>query len=444
VLYHPFKNISRLAFGFGYLNPVDVAQGLFAPHTIDDALLAEAEEMGALSRKFSTGAAGPKTSARYGYSSPTTYAHTPKAIVGERVNPSNLGRRIRTAIDGYRNVAADSAHGPAPVLNAGMHVLGKAWYNADKWNTDWTFGVWEDALAAKTYGKLRDKGISMGMKPEEAKAHAANETRRIMGDTGNLTSQERALGLQRVSWFYNWTKGQWKLWSRIMSDPRAAQFFTAQTYGLRTANEAQPMPNPQDFPEDLVWGYDGDKPLALGLGGGYMFKAEGIADLVTAPFTKGQGVLDFGDAVKNDAFNTLNPAMRIIFVNMGATLGYPKGQEPSPWGALADRDLGIGAMFQQGVGQVAKQAQPPEAQAFKKAAAERDPVYLLDLIGIRAKNLNDASEARYHGIQEYQWRKVLERNLKLASSNEDIESLKAQYGPLIEGEENERMELQGY
>ena len=444
VLYHPFKNIARLAFGFGHLNPVEVAQGLFAPHTIDDALLAEAEKMGATARKFTTGPAGAHVRARYGYSTPTTYAHTPKGIVDERVPPSNIGRRIRTAIDGYRNVAADSMHGPAPALNAGMHVLGKAWYNADKWNTDWTFGVWEDALAAKTYGKLRDKGISSGMKPEEARAHAANETRRIMGDTGNLTPMERKLGLQRVSWFYNWTKGQWKLWSRIMSDPRAAQFFTAQSYGLRTANEAQPMPNPQDFPEDLVWGYDGDKPLALRLGGGYMSKAEGIADLATAPFTKGQGLLDFADAAKNDAFNTLNPAMRLIFVNMGETLGYPKGQEPSPWGALADRDLGIGAMAGQAAGQAAKQVQPPELQAFKKTIAERDPVYMLDLIGIHAKSLNDASSARVHGIIEGRFRKVLEQSLRYATSNAQREALKAMYGPLIEREENERMELQGY
>lgn len=453
ILYHPLKNIARLAFGFGHLNPVEIMQGLLAPHTIDDAILREAEQEGALQRKFMVGPAGRKTQARYAYANAQTYDRSPKGIVEERGAPlggalvtpkvMDLPRRVKTMVDGYRNVIEDGSK--AGGVGVGMHILGKASYNADKWNTEWTFGVWEDALAAMTYRKLRDIGTRDGKKIGEAKAHAANETRRIMGDTGNLTRFEQQAGLARLNWFYGWTKGQWRLWSRIMTNPRAAQFFTMQEYGLRAANENSGVPNPEDFPEDLVWGYGGDgSQKVLRVGGGYLTKAEGIASLATAPLTGGQGLLDFADAADNDFFNTLMPLARMILVNAGQTFGYPKGQEPSPWGAMMDRDLPIEEQGKQMAKSIGARVQPMEKRSIEQTIRERDPIYLMDLLGIPAKNLADVQEARVHGIIESNVRKKLDAALRLSRTDQEREALKQTYGPAIEQEEDARAKLLGY
>lgn len=453
ILYHPAKNLARLSFGFGYLNPIEIAQGLFAPHTIDDEILGEADKLGATANKFNVGPATPKTHALYSYATPDDYAKTPKGVTSERGVPgdvvtpagrSRLGRRIQTALDGYRNVAEGAAQQGAGPLGVGMHVLGKAAYNADKWNTEWTFQVWEDALSALTYRKLRDRGIAGGLAQDEAKARAANETRRILGDSGNITATERQLGAQRLNWFYGWSKGQWRLWSRIMSNPRAAQFFVAQSYGVRTANENTTVPNPQDFPEDLIWGYDGDKPLAIGVGRGYMKKAEGIADLATAPLTAGAGLMDFADAAASDFYNTLNPVMRMIFENAAQTFGFAKGQAPSPWGALFDRDLPLGDAAKQAVGQVGAQVMPSSAAAIQKAAKEKDPRYLMDLLGIPVKNLNETQNAWIPGYIAGKYRKTLEDALRAAPTNAMKDRLKEIYGPLIEKEEQQQSSLRGY
>jgi hypothetical protein len=412
VLYHPFWNLSRLAFGLGYLNPLEIAQGLLAPHTISDSLVREAHEWGARSQHFRPGPAGAKLNARYAYSEPTPPTGI-KGIMAERLQPGNWSRRVHTALEGFKNVAADS--GPNP-LNVTMHVLGKALYNADRYNIDWTFGVFEDGLAALTYGKLRDRGIAAGMKPDEARAAAANQVRKIMGDTGNITPAERALGLQRMNWFYGWTKGQYRLWSRVLTDPRTAKFYAAQTYGTRAYNEATPMDDPQNHDKDITWGYDGDRPMKITVGGGFLDKASGIADLAAAPITGGQGLLDFGDTVVKGQLNTLNPMMRLLFIQMPATFGEGNyGAEPGYNGPIMDRALSPEQQLQQAMSTIGGAFIPSEVAGMKKMVQDRNPAYLMELIGPHVTDINEAKEAKALLSRGKQSEKELRYNLYQAS-----------------------------
>ena len=445
-LYHPFWNLSRLAFGRGYLNPFEIAQALLAPHTIAPALAEEARTEGAWMKHYMPGAAGVRTRAKYSYADPVRgvtvdkdlrAVTTPRSSLGTH-SPSDLHNRLNIAINGFRNVAADSKG-----LGVPMHLLGKAVYNADKWNIDWTFNVWEDALATLTYRKLRDRALAGGMKADEARAAAANHTRKILGDVGNITPIERKLGLERMNWFYGWTKGQYRLWSQVLTDPRAAQFFTAATYGPRMANEQTPVAQPQAHDKDIPWGFEGDNPLYIRVGGGFLDKAAAITDLASAPFNAGHGLEDFRDTVIRGDVNTLAPYLHNIFRAAQTVMGQP--DEPSYDGTLYDKRLPLGMQAQQMMGQMTDIS--PDSGAISKAARERDPIYLLGLLGMPARSVADTNKAAQLRKQERQLTEGrgrfpgLDKALRQTPDYTGKDVIRDQFGKQLKDLEDQRADL---
>lgn len=475
-LYHPFKNVATLSFFAGHLNAAEITQGLFAPLSISDDLMNEAREQNALRHKFTVGPAGRQERSLVTYATPDTYAKTPKGIVAERGDPRNLRRRVSTALEGFQNVqtgaqqmgisgagshvagagiggtvgglagafvggpvgaAAGAAAGAAIGGKVGMHYLAKAMYNADKGNTEWTFGVGEDALRALNYRKLRDINLSKGMKPAEARAKASNDTNKILDDAGNSTTAERAAGMWRMGWWYSWTRAQARLWS-TMKDPRLMKGVNAVNSGIQDWNENTSFPDQQKQTDagKIAFATQGDHEWAIQVAPPPMNMAQGITDLVTAPLTAGQGLVDFGKFVESKAASGIFSPLAHTFMAAWQTLG-SQPDDPAYGKTLTDTDLPGSDQAARLPNTLATNLSPYEAQAAKRAVQTNTFIPLLmSILGYPVTDVDAQQEMSRVTKKEYNVRDRLHRALKKNPTDADRDEAKQDVAPTLEGLED--------
>jgi Transglycosylase SLT domain len=444
-LYHPFQNLANMAFVHGRMSPLALAQGLFAPHTIDPALIdtAEHEAPSIFSAMQSTHLIGHKTTGRAAYATPAESVAA-RDIVGRTFRP-NLSQRIATMRQAFRNVT-DGSSSPAA---AGMHVLQKALYDLDEANRNWVFNVFEDTLAVQQYHTLKAQYLNQGMTAPKAIAKAANRTREIMGDVHNTTDLERALGLKRMTWFYSWIKGQFRLWAKGLSDPRVAGYINATQRGIQGMNNASDSPDPTDLSDrGEVYVHIGDTPYALRARPAFMSRPALLMQTVStvARQTPLFGKDSWLDALGSEAYNTFDPNIGMMLQAWNTFHRGEQGEEPSWGGKLADTRLTDPQIVQQLGQSVGDRLAPPTLNDIRNTIEQRNPIYLLDQIGITAHSIPAREEAeglkaKVTGQSPYSIGGQEQRLLRETHSQEDIDDNKAGYGNEVFSTEQRRREL---
>lgn len=396
-LYHPWRNIARIAFIHGKMSPIQIVQALLAPHTIEASLLHEAEQAGALSTQFHLGGSDRQVNVRNAYAEgprPTAAAGPgakSRAILNSKMD---LPTRVKSMVEGMKNVRDSDG---SATTNA-QHWLSKAWYNLDQSNQEWVFGVSEDVMSAMNYQNLKRGFLRKGMSDGDARAAAGNEVRRQFGDAHNISHGERAAGAQKLVWFYAWMRGQWKLWSRVFSETNVAKGAVVPTAAAESYNAAKPDEDP-GMMGDSVTVQDGDRQYAVSLGGPER-KAMALLGLASTPVQGAAAADDFMRYFTEDMAFEAVPLMKLI-IRAFLTATEP-GAEPSETGTLFDKDVPMENRAMQMAQQTAGGMMPTVEGAATDAVGSRG-LTLLNLLGYNVRRTDTAGErtALSHDINRW-------------------------------------------
>lgn len=442
VLYHPFKNLAKIGLIFGKMNPIDMAQAMFSPDTIEltyPGLLKEAEDLGITAKRMRAGAPGTKALLRNKLAEPPRKGGGPQAIAAEKarsmgdfakyVTGMGTSDRIKVMQNAFKNVQ-DPNHSP---FKNTWSVIQKVWYNSDLGNQEWVFGVYEDVFAALSFKNLRNELLNKGRSYEDATHEAAREVQRQLGDAGNISDKERRLGLDRMTWFYGWTRSQWKLWSRMQERPIKAAVGIPNA--VTTANQNKPDVDDPAALRDSIVVHQGDNQYAISLGGPEHKMASWLG-LSYAPIGGRQASFqDWQHFVSSDAAYSVSPVMRGIY--QGLMTGVNKAEEPSDLGSLYDKDVPPQDQLLQGAQQFGKGLVPTIGPAVAGAKESRG-LTLLNLTGYAAKKLDPHGE-RQRKILEAAYRKALNESLAASRGDPARQSDAIQrYGPKIFEQEQKK------
>jgi len=377
--YHERFNLAPIAFVVGKLNFAELSQIFVAPHSIDPKLMDEAEREQALSTIHGHGVGGPKAQVRNLASS--GYQPVEKNLVKRQLTLSQRWRMVHQA---HQN-ALDGTEG---IKRAG-HLLSSAMYHYDKWNADLTFKVYEDATSAVLYGKLKREFKNKGFSERDARGRAARETRKMMGDSLNMTDIERRLGLHRLTWFYSWIKGQYRLWMKNVLNPRVIGATNATKGAVATQDQLTDPDNAgeyQDKNEGVFW--IGDKRYAINPMPGPMGRLQAIDALVAAPVSRGEGLMDFLRYAASSEANSLNPNLKNVFALYQAINQNPDSGDPN---ALWDASMPGDIQAKEAIKNTAGTLLPTQATALQHGAS--DPVRFLELLGRPVRPVDDIEGA---------------------------------------------------
>ena len=310
--YHPVRNIAWLGFRYGNLNPKDLAQALFAPHTIDDSLFDEIKEMG-LSSTRTGQMLWPLAQSRYRVAADPAFAEPGR---NQYANVAKTSKRIKAMLDSFKRTydPKDSR------LQTGMHYLGNAYYHGSKWAQDTVFGLGEDAFTALTYKKFKDKGFS--------KEQSARKTRELFGDHANMTEQERQRGLGRIIWFFNWFKTQMRLGASNTFTQQGLAGVGATRDALNSQNTNDP--NNQDPTAATKYGSMSAGEEEYNVAPPTIAYDDFLRNLPSAVTNRGQAIQDFDDFVLRHIKNTLTPDLKPLIQEVDKTMALGPNQPQIP------------------------------------------------------------------------------------------------------------------
>ncbi len=424
-LYHPGKNLAWLALN-NNLAPHEIAQALIAPESVDNALVDEMREhAGGSMQTMQHGIRGRSTQIRYAYARGPQPVNrdlwgAPKKLLGDDRTKNNAHNAMlrQSVTQAYSNASGDYGG-----FGKFQHALGLAFYDADKWNKDLTFGVFEDTLSAKQYAKFRDANLAKGYSASEARAVAGYQTRVWMGNSLNVTPLERRLGLTRIEWFYTWLKGQFQLWARNPVNARVIGTQQAlrggvMTYDTMQGTDKNPEQSAQRGELDVSTGGGNQQ---LNIQPGPVAKYQAVSALAATPFTAGEGLKDFAHYATSAALSDLGPGMKLVF---NAMMAARQGFGPPKAGQF-DPNLPVG---QQAMGAIGGALTPPNMSGPMQAAQQKDPIYLLNALGISVKNLDNQGQRIGQSALLKKLDQIRSMRTENATGPADRQQINQQYG----------------
>jgi hypothetical protein len=222
--YHIIRNVSALAFEYGYLAPQDIARGFIAPHDVDPRLLKMAEDHG-LTWRFRGAPGLGITSMQIRQATNDKFAGKPN--MNQYQNLAETPKRMKAILDAHNRLNQGRKLMAEPTF---WSPLLSAYYHGDKFAQDTVFGIHEDAFTAMALGKLLQRGYS----PERA----AREVRKVFGDRENITAGDKVF--QRNLWFFNWFKTQMRQGFQKAYNPRTIAMGGAVNAALYSQDSNNP------------------------------------------------------------------------------------------------------------------------------------------------------------------------------------------------------------